>query len=224
MMQPVSRVLLLIIDGLRPDTITPERMPNLHSLAERSWRPVRAVTVRPSVTVAALGALATGVAPERHGLEEGSRFPSLQQLRSLKPLPLELRRAGVQTAVITGELPSAARFLAGGLLRLGGVDRLLTTGSSPRRVLKSAVEMLRNSTHRQCVVTYVNDADIAGHAWGWMSQPYLTAARGVDRAVIDRRVQALFRHNDPRDPVIDELIQLATMRLVRRARGETGGS
>ena len=183
MHETVSRALLLVIDGLRPDAITSERMPNLFSLAQRSWRPARAVTVRPSVTVAALGALATGVGPEKHGLREGGGVPSLQQLRALKPLPLELRRAGIGMTVVTGELPSATRFFAGGLLKLGGVDRLLASANSPLRIIESAVGVLRNSDRRECVVASVNDGDIAGHAWGWMSEPYLTAVRGVDRAL-----------------------------------------
>ena len=180
----VSRVLLLVIDGLRPDAITSDRMPNLYSLADRSWRPARAVTVRPSVTIAALGSLATGVGPETHGLKEGGGVPSLSQLRALKPLPLELRRAGIRTTVVTGELPSATRFFAGGLLKLGGVDRLLASANSPMRIIDSAVHLLRNSNHRECVVAYVNDTDIAGHGWGWMSEPYLTAAGSVDRALV----------------------------------------
>jgi arylsulfatase A-like enzyme len=183
MRETVSRVLLLVIDGLRPDAITSDRMPNLASLAERSWRPARAVTVRPSATVAALGSLATGVAPETHGLKEGE-VPSLQQLRALKPLPLELRRSGIGTTVVTGELPAPTRFLAGGLLRLSGVDRLLASANSPMRIIDSAMHLLRNSNCRECVVAYVNDTDIAGHAWGWMSEPYLTAARSIDRALI----------------------------------------
>ena len=57
------KVVLVVIDGLRPDAITPERMPVLSDMVNRGWRAPQAVTVRPSVTVAALTSLASGVAP-----------------------------------------------------------------------------------------------------------------------------------------------------------------
>ena len=41
---------------------------------------------------------------------------------------------------------------------------------------------------------------------------------------VETRVQALFRHNDRRHPVIEGLAELATMRLIRQACGGGDGS
>lgn len=59
----MARCLIVLADGLRPDAITHRTAPELMQLAHRSARAAQAVTVRPSLTVAALTSLATGVAP-----------------------------------------------------------------------------------------------------------------------------------------------------------------
>jgi arylsulfatase A-like enzyme len=176
------KVMLVIVDGLRPDAITADRMPVLTGLMAQGWRAARAVTVRPSATVAALTSLATGVAPSTHGLTD-ARMPDLPRIRKLRPLPAELRRLGVETSVVAAEVPGAGRWLAGALLRLGGASRLVTAAAAPTSLLDRAVDRATGNRNDEFVVVYVNDTDLAGHAWGWMSAAYLQAAGNVDRAL-----------------------------------------
>lgn len=182
MTERFRKVLLLIIDGLRPDAVTPAWMPVLHRYGTAGWSAGSARTIRPSVTVAALTSLATGVSPARHGLDHPS-LTRLGRIGGLAPLPIELRRAGVSTAVFAPMLGGAPRWMAGALLRLGGVTRLAGGTSAPAAVIRQAAEHLAGSAGRQFVVAYVNDTDIAGHAWGWMSGPYLEAAGAVDQGL-----------------------------------------
>lgn len=172
----------MVVDGLRPDAVTETGMPNLAAITQLGWRAECAVTVRPSVTIAALTSLATGVSPARHGLHDVNpgRFP---RMGGLRPLPLELGRLGVETTVLIPELPVAARWAAGALLRLGGVTRLVATASSPAAIVAEAVERFEGSSGREFVVVYLNDADLAGHAFGWMSPAYRQAVAVVDRAL-----------------------------------------
>jgi arylsulfatase A-like enzyme len=176
------KALLVIIDGLRPDAITLQRMPALAGMIQAGWRAEAAATVRPSVTVAALTSLATGITPARHGLTD-VRIASLGRLRGLRPLPLELRRHGVGTVVITGQLAGSARWLAGALLRLAGAGRLVPATPSPRNLMDVALRELHGNKARELIVVYLNDADLAGHAWGWMSPAYLQATATIDRAL-----------------------------------------
>jgi hypothetical protein len=44
-----------------------------------------------------------------------------------------------------------------------------------------------------------------------------------DLAAVEARVQALFRHNDRRHPVIDDLVRLTRLRLIRRAGAKADG-
>jgi hypothetical protein len=178
----IRKALLVVIDGLRPDLITGEDLPVLHALQERSWRPMEARTVRPSITVAALTSLGSGVAPATHGFTE-ARLLHLPRVRTLSPLPAELRRLGVATTIVTPELPSAARWMAGALLRLAGVNRLIANCSAPLSLVDAGVRQIDGNPAREMVVVYLNDADLAGHAWGWMSAGYRQAARAIDRAL-----------------------------------------
>jgi hypothetical protein len=177
-----QKIVLVVIDGLRPDAVTPERMPVLSALLSRAWRPESASTVRPSITVAALTSLGTGVSPKRHGLRSAG-IGSLTKLRGLRPLPAELRRLGVESTIVMAELNGGPRWLASALLRLGGATRLLMAPAAPAQLMETTMRHVEGNTAREFVVAYMNDADIAGHAWGWMSQPYLQAAATIDRAL-----------------------------------------
>jgi phosphopentomutase len=89
----------------------------------------------------------------------------------------------VETTVVTPELPGPVRYLAGALLRLGGVARLAASSSEPNRLLDTALHTVGKAAGPAFVVAYLNDADLAGHAWGWMSPAYLQAANGIDRCL-----------------------------------------
>ena len=191
------RVLLVVIDGLRPDAVTPEAMPTLDRLMASGWRAGLATTVRPSVTVAALTSLATGVSPARHGVDHPS-LTRLGRVRGLAPLPIELRRHGVETTILAPALGGATRWMAGALLRLGGVSRLGGGTGAPELLFEQAALQLTTSAGPSFAVAYVNDTDIAGHAWGWMSGPYLQAAAIIDRGL--HHLEPL--HDDPENLVI----------------------
>ena len=177
------KVVLVVIDGLRPEAITRDGMPNLHAIMRGGWQACDALTVRPSVTVAALSSLATGVSPVVHGFTSAAAAP-VGRITALRPLPLELRRLGVETTVVLPQLGGAARWLAGALLRLGGVTRMLSAPPAPGQLVNTAVRQVNGNPVREFVVLYLNDADLAGHAWGWMSPPYLQAAAAIDRALL----------------------------------------
>jgi hypothetical protein len=156
-------------------------MPSLHALAEGYARAVRATTVRPSTTVAALATLATGVSPESHGLiEPGLGF--LARLGRLRPLARELGRAGFRSQIVAGELTAVERSIVWALASAAGVDRFVSRGARARDVATCALEAAADQPDGVLFV-YLNDCDRAGHAHGWMSAEYLAAAAELDAAV-----------------------------------------
>ena len=62
------RHLLIVVDGLRPDAVTPEVMPNLHALGQRGVVFTRHHSVFPTVTRVNASSISTGAYPEAHGL------------------------------------------------------------------------------------------------------------------------------------------------------------
>jgi len=177
----MRRIVLVLADGLRPDAITPTDMPSLDALARSYTMALRASTVRPSRTVAALASLATGVAPETHGLiEPGLGF--LKRLPALRPLARELTRGGISSTVVASELLPAERAVLWALTKAAGLSKYRSAGLRGREVARAA-QTVALSQSDSLVFVYLNDCDQAGHAHGWMSPQYRAAAVEVDAAI-----------------------------------------
>jgi hypothetical protein len=177
----MRRVAVLLLDGLRPDAMAQAPMPSLEALG-RDWvRAANARTIRPSVTVAALASLATGVSPAAHGLiEPGLGF--LGRLSGLRPVARELSRHGLPTAIVTGRLGRVASTVARSLTAAAGISRFTGEGRTPRDTAIHAREAFE-AMDRGLLLVYLDQCDRAGHRWGWMSAPYLRAAAELDAAV-----------------------------------------
>jgi predicted AlkP superfamily pyrophosphatase or phosphodiesterase len=65
----VHRVLILSIDGLRPDAISLAPMQNLQKLMQTSAYTLTAQTVYPSVTLISHASMLTGLCPSKHGVD-----------------------------------------------------------------------------------------------------------------------------------------------------------
>jgi arylsulfatase A-like enzyme len=72
--QDPNRHLLLVLDGLRPDYVTSEVMPNLHALGQRGVVFSNHHAVYPTVTRVNSSSISTGAYPERHGILGNSVF------------------------------------------------------------------------------------------------------------------------------------------------------
>ncbi len=177
----MARCVVVLIDGLRPDAVTASLMPNLSRLGAEYARADSAFTVRPSVTVAALASLATGVSPATHGLvEPGLGF--LRRMGRIRPLARELAASGHATLVVASPLAVRTRPAAQALAAFAGVTRLVATPADPRRIAAAALAELARFAHGLAFV-YLPDCDRAGHEHGWLAPPYLAAVRNVDAAV-----------------------------------------
>lgn len=66
--QPARFQLLMVIDGLRPDSVTPDVMPRLHAMGQRGVFFEANHSVFPTVTRVNSSSITTGSYPETHGL------------------------------------------------------------------------------------------------------------------------------------------------------------
>jgi predicted AlkP superfamily pyrophosphatase or phosphodiesterase len=81
---PGRTQLVIVVDGLRPDYVTPDLMPRLVRLGQRGVVFNAHHSVFPTVTRVNAAAIATGVYPEAHGLLGNTVFvPAVNQLRGL---------------------------------------------------------------------------------------------------------------------------------------------
>jgi arylsulfatase A-like enzyme len=76
--------LLIVLDGLRPDYVTPELMPNLHAFGEANVVFQDHHSVYPTVTRVNASSLVTGCFPDAHGLMDNAiYFPEVNPDRAI---------------------------------------------------------------------------------------------------------------------------------------------
>jgi arylsulfatase A-like enzyme len=127
------RFIVIVLDGLRPDLVTPTVTPHIAALMSSGTRFAHARSVFPSETRVATSSLITGTRPQAHGLAANTLFDaavvpdrllntgSREDLRLLahgRPSPLErptlgetLAKAGRSLAVVSGGTAGSAFLL-----------------------------------------------------------------------------------------------------------------
>lgn len=175
---PVRRVVLVVLDGLRPDAIPRFGLHHLTALAHRGASTMLGRTVSPSVTACAMASLLTGAAPERHGLMS-EKFHLPRSSGPLHPLPRTLAAHSMPSSAFLAKMPLLFTGIAHRLASHLGFTETSFRGGNSAEIHAAARRTLREQT-RGLVLMHWPDADRAGHAHGWMSAPYAAAARQMD--------------------------------------------
>jgi predicted AlkP superfamily pyrophosphatase or phosphodiesterase len=178
---PIRRVVLVVLDGLRPDAIPRFGLTHISRLAHTGASTMLGRTVSPSVTACAMASLLTGAAPERHGLQS-ERFHIPRPRGTLHPLPRLLADHGLPTSAFLAAMPTLFSGIAHRIAAHLGIQQAHFRGKSCGEILATAKRALRDQ-RRGLIVLHLPDADRAGHDHGWMSDGYAMAARHMDVAV-----------------------------------------
>jgi predicted AlkP superfamily pyrophosphatase or phosphodiesterase len=167
--RPGAHVILIAVDGLRPDAITPERTPTLYRLIRKGAYTPTAQNVLPPRTLPNHAAMLTGLTAENHGLTS-----NLYQGPRRLEVPTvfdRARAAGMSTALYYGK----DKFLI--------FERRDSLNWAERRdggdVAADFARDFRKAKWNLSMLCFP-DADSAGHAHGWMSPQYLDAVRRID--------------------------------------------
>src|SRR6185503_4118236 len=100
----ISRVLLISVDGLRPDLALRANAPNLRGLMARGSYTMWARTTDLAVTLPSHTSMLTGVPPSKHGVTWNSVVPTTRIVYSRWPTLFEIaHRAGYTTAMVSGK-------------------------------------------------------------------------------------------------------------------------
>ena len=190
---PVRRVVLVVLDGLRPDAMSRFDLMHLERLAKRGASTFTARTVSPSVTACAMASLLTGVAPETHGMQS-DRFHLPRPRGPVHPLARVLAEHSMPTSAFMAGVPVLLSGLAQRIARVLGFGDTRCTGNSAADVLQTATRTIE-AQRRGLIVLHWPDADRAGHLHGWMSPEYAMAASRMDD-----RLGSLVRLLDLDDP------------------------
>lgn len=178
---PVRRVILVVVDGLRPDAIERFRLRRIASLVRRGASTLRAQTVSPSITPCAMASLLTGAAPRRHGMQS-ERFRVPRPTGPVHPLAKELGKHSLPSSFFMPQVPLLLRGFAGQMAAALGIGTFSGRGRDANDVLDSARAQIATQESGLIVLHWL-DADRAGHEFGWMSPQYGAAAVRMDVAL-----------------------------------------
>lgn len=178
---PVRRVVVVVLDGLRPDAIERFGLVHMETLMAGGASTRCARTVAPSVTTAAMTSLMTGVGPATHGVSSDRLFIPKPR-PGLIALPDLLAQHGYPSSAFMAEVPAVFRGIAGRIGRRLGLSGLHLMGSGAEGVLSAARSTLRTQ-RRGLILLHWPDADRAGHAHGWMSPQYGYECRRLDASL-----------------------------------------
>ena len=179
---PVAHVLIVSIDGLRPDVLLGAETPHLDGLWQPGAYTWRARTVVPSVTLVAHASMLSGVLPSVHGITWNSWRPERGTIQ-VPTLFSIAREAGLSTAMVVGKAKLAH------LQAPGTIDVFEFAGYTDAAVIQVTGQIIAQA---RPVVLFVHlpDVDGAGHAWGWGSDMQLRTVSATD-ALVGRLLDAL---------------------------------
>jgi hypothetical protein len=174
----VRRIVLVVLDGLRPDAVEAFGMRHLARLARRSAHTLEARTVAPSVTAACMASLFSGVSPDVHGLRS-ERFHIPRARGRIDLLPRILAEAALPSSAFVRQVPMFMRGTATRIARHLGFTHSAFIAGGASAVMGAALDTVL--TQREgLIVMHWPDCDQAGHDHGWMSEPYGRAAHLLD--------------------------------------------
>lgn len=178
--ESVERVMIISIDGLRPDVLLRAQTPNMRRLMRDGSFTLWMQTVDAALTLPSHASMLTGVRPAVHGVDWNADLPPDQQRWPKAPTLFELARAqGLSTAIATGK----SKMIA--VARPGTVDfsyiASTTQGEDPD-VIEQALKLLRE--HRPVVfVVHLPSVDNVGHSIGWGTPEQISAIEQADEGI-----------------------------------------
>ncbi len=187
-MSTTGKVVLFLVDGMRPDAMMQADAPFLHGLLERGASTLRCRTVVPSSTLPCHTSLFLGVEPTRHGIVTNTWSPPV---RPIPGLVETLQRGGKKSVFCYNWEPlrdlAAPESLAASFF-LNNFEE--PEGVGDVALARLTANWLGSTTEWDFTFVYLGYTDTAGHRFGWMSEPYLRAI-GVADGCIARICAAL---------------------------------
>lgn len=178
---PPIRVVIVSIDGLRPDAVQQLNPPNLSALTRRGATTWQAQTIVPSNTLPSHTSMLTSYLPARHGITWDDYLPANGTLK-VPMIFIAARRTGRRTAMVAGkEKFNTFRDTAEMDVFVGGTRADADVADQAVAQLYAGVDLL---------FVHLPDVDLSGHAASWMSATYLGAVAKADEA-LGRIVTAL---------------------------------
>ena len=175
-----DHVIIVSVDGLRPDAIGRFNATTMARLAREGSHSFAATTINPSKTLPSHTSMLTGEGPEEHGIKWNSNETDTHSHVAVPTVFALARQVGLRTA---------AFFSKGKFNHLevpGSLDHTQAPNGdgkwSADRTVRD-VERYLATSRPNLLFVHLGEPDYAGHVWGWMSWMYGRAVRKADAAV-----------------------------------------
>ena len=167
-----AKVILISVDGLRPDAIFHAPAPNLQALACKGAYSWRARTIHPSITLPSHASMVSGFPPEQHGIFHNDLQPGYINVPTVLSAA---KQAGRKVVLVVGKEKMIQ------LVPPGSYDVFVWTPDLDEDVIDKAVEEV--AAGFDLMFVHLPMVDLTGHAQGWMSEAYLRQVSATDVAL-----------------------------------------
>ena len=171
---PARRIVILSIDGLRPDAISLAPMPNLTALMQSGAFSLNAQTVFPSVTLVSHSSMLSGLCPSKHGVYWNDYLPELGYAQGTDLFDIA-HAAGIRTYMYVGKEKLRQ------ITEPSSLDHFVFVNDRDTVLM----ERLLAEFPQDFGVLFIHFAitDGMGHVYGWLSPEQLSVIRRADEAL-----------------------------------------
>jgi predicted AlkP superfamily pyrophosphatase or phosphodiesterase len=176
----IHKVVIISIDGLRPDLALRANTPNLHALMNIGSFTFWARTTAESVTLPSHTSMLTGVTPVNHGIQWNADLPLKHPVYPNFPTLFELaKKVGYTTAMAVGK----SKFI--NLAKPKTLDWAFLPYESKIGDHDVAVQAVSMILAHQPDVLFVHfpGVDNAGHEYGWATPEQMDAIALADESI-----------------------------------------
>jgi Type I phosphodiesterase / nucleotide pyrophosphatase len=168
----IDHVVIISIDGLRPDALELADTPIFDALRRRGAYSPKAQSVLPSVTLVNHASMLGGMSPEKHGIYWNENDPDLGLVKG--PTLFSVAHEGsFSTAMVVGKPKFQHLALP------DSVDQYVYAGFLDQQVVEAALGVIEGGLP-DLLFIHLPDVDSAGHLAGWMTPAQLLTIGATD--------------------------------------------
>ncbi|MBQ8311064.1 MAG: alkaline phosphatase family protein [Clostridia bacterium] len=164
-----NKVILISIDGMRPDGFLACGNPFIHTMMEKGAYTLCGQTVLPSVTLPCHMSMFHSVPPQRHGILSNTYTPLVRPLNGLME---QIKNAGRVAAMFYGWEP-LRDISRPSSLKFSQYIHSYAVESSDSELTDAAIACIERHSPDFVFLYMVETDEKGGHDNGWMSEEYL---------------------------------------------------
>lgn len=169
-----ARVVILSIDGLRPDAISLAPMPNLMKLMQNGAYSLTAQTVYPSITLVAHASMLSGLCPAKHGVDWNDYLPERGYAQGTDLFDLA-HAAGLKTYMYVTKKKLTQ------ITEPSSLDKFVFVNDRDTVLMQRLIEEFPQDFG--VLFIHFGLADGMGHSYGWLSPQQLSVLFRADEAL-----------------------------------------